>query len=215
MRFVLYALAGAKKKNGALRQANLRLLHEYAAEFEKSSRKGLFHFLRFLEERQAQRADLEGAKILAENSDVVRLMTIHKSKGLEFPVCFVSGLCDRFNQKDLMPDLVFHEKYGVGSKIRDLARGIKYPTITDKSIKAVMKREMLAEEINIFYVALTRAKEKLILTGAMASPKEKAESLLPFLNGRPGPLAPLLLEKCANYFQYLFACLLRNETLCF
>ena len=134
-------------------------------EFDRFARPGLFRFLRFLKTLQDSEGDLGTAPIQGPGDDVVRLMSIHKSKGLEFPVVFLGDLGKGFNFKDAEGDLLFQRDLGVGPKVVDLERGIKYPSLAHRAVRQALIREALAEEMRILYVALTRAKEKLILVG--------------------------------------------------
>lgn len=152
---------------GKQRQANLRALYDRARQYEKTSFRGLFRFLRFIERMRDQGKDLGTARALGEQEDVVRLMTIHKSKGLEFPVVFIAGLNKQFNQRDLTGNFLLHKELGFGPMFVNPRLRIKYPTLPQLAVKNKMKMELLAEEMRILYVALTRAKEKLILIGTV------------------------------------------------
>jgi ATP-dependent helicase/nuclease subunit A len=152
---------------GGQRQANLRALHDRARQYEATSFRGLFRFLRFLERLQQNNGDMEAAKALGENENVVRVMSIHKSKGLEFPVVFVTGLGKQFNLSDLRQDVVLHKDLGLGPVFIDANKRIKYPTVAKMAIENKIKLETLAEELRILYVALTRAREKLIMVGSV------------------------------------------------
>lgn len=167
-----YSYAGAMP-GGAQRQANLRILFERAKQYEDTSFKGLFNFINFINRLKASSGDMGSAKILGENEDVVRIMSIHKSKGLEFPVVFVSGMGKRFNMMDLNKDILFHHELGFGPQLVDYNRRISYPSIIKEAIKKKVKLESLSEEMRVLYVAFTRAKEKLIITGC-ASELEKS-----------------------------------------
>ncbi|NLT95567.1 MAG: helicase-exonuclease AddAB subunit AddA [Clostridia bacterium] len=169
-----YDFVGAMA-GGNQRQANLRALHDRARQYENTSFRGLFAFLRFLERLQENQSDLEGAKALSENEDVVRIMSIHKSKGLEFPVVIVAGLGKEFNFSDSRDDITLHKDLGLGPVFIDPEKRIKYPTIAKLAIDNKIKFETLAEEMRILYVALTRAREKLILVGSVRNLEKKAE----------------------------------------
>ncbi|WP_050979762.1 helicase-exonuclease AddAB subunit AddA [Fictibacillus macauensis] len=150
---------------GKQRQANLRALYDRANQYETTSFRGLFRFLRFIERMQDKGKDLGAARALGEQEDVVRIMTIHKSKGLEFPVVFVAGLNKKFNTQDLSQSVLLHKELGLGTKYINPKLRISYPTIMQLAISRRMKMELLAEEMRVLYVALTRAKEKLVLVG--------------------------------------------------
>ncbi|MCM3004797.1 helicase-exonuclease AddAB subunit AddA [Priestia koreensis] len=152
---------------GKQRQANLRALHDRARQYEATSFRGLFRFLRFIERMQERGDDLGAARALGEQEDVVRLMTIHSSKGLEFPIVLVAGLSKQFNMMDLNKNYLLDKELGFGSKLINAKLRISYPTLLQQTIKRKMKNESLAEEMRVLYVALTRAKEKLILVGTV------------------------------------------------
>ena len=151
--------------NGAMRQANLKTLFEKAKQYEKASFKGLFNFIQFIDKLKKQNGDLASAKLIGENEDVIRIMSIHKSKGLEFPVVFLCNSHKKFNMQDLNDNILLHQDIGFGPTIMDTIRKIKYSSIAKDAIKIKMKQETLSEEQRILYVALTRAKEKLYITG--------------------------------------------------
>lgn len=152
---------------GAQRQANLRVLYDRARQFESYGRPGLFRFLRFLKRLQAEEGDLGTARALGENENVVRIMSIHKSKGLEFPVVFVADLGKKFNFDDLKGEILLHRDLGLGPLVVDLSLHLKYPSLAYRAIQVAGREEILAEELRIFYVALTRARERLILVGSV------------------------------------------------
>ncbi|ACB85427.1 helicase-exonuclease AddAB subunit AddA [Natranaerobius thermophilus] len=151
---------------GRERQANLWSFYDRALQFDSFSHSGLVKFLNFIEKLVEQDFDLGKARTVSENENVVRLMSIHKSKGLEFPVVFVMGLGNNFNFNDQKGDLLLHKDLGLGPKLVDLTNRIKYPTIAHQAIKGSLGRETLAEEMRILYVAMTRAEEKLFLVGS-------------------------------------------------
>jgi len=151
---------------GAQRQANLRALVNRAMEFDKFGRHGLFRFLRFIERIRESKGDLGSARALGEQEDVVRVLSVHKSKGLEFPVVFVIDLGKQFNVEDLRRDILFHKDLGIGAMYCDLANRVKYPTLPLRVNQIQIKKDNLAEEMRILYVAMTRAKEKLFLVGS-------------------------------------------------
>ena len=151
---------------GVLRQANLRMLVDRATAYEATSYRGLSRFLKFIKKIKELNTDLSVARTLGENEDVVRIMTIHKSKGLEFPVVFVAGLGKTFNLKDEKVEiLVKHRKLGIGSYKILKNEPLRYPTFARQVISEKNVEEQKAEELRILYVAMTRAREKLILIG--------------------------------------------------
>ncbi|WP_251861252.1 helicase-exonuclease AddAB subunit AddA [Clostridium sp. Marseille-Q2269] len=159
-----YGYVGALP-GGEQRQANLRILFQRARQYEKSSYKGLFNFINFINKLKFSSGDMGSAKILGENENVVRIMSIHKSKGLEFPVVILSGTGKNFNMTDLNKSILFHRDLGYGPDYVNTERRIAYPSLVKNIIKNKIKLETLSEEMRILYVALTRAREKLIITG--------------------------------------------------
>ncbi|QGR00068.1 helicase-exonuclease AddAB subunit AddA [Paenibacillus psychroresistens] len=152
---------------GVQRQANLRALYDRARQYEATSFRGLFRFLRFIERMQDSGGDLGTARALGEQEDVVRIISIHKSKGLEFPVVFVAGLAKMFNQQDLNSTFLLHKELGFGPKYVDTKLRVSYPSLPYLAIRRRMRLEMLAEEMRVLYVAMTRAREKLYLVGTV------------------------------------------------
>lgn len=151
---------------GGQRQANLRALYHRAQQYESTAFRGLFLFLRFIERLRDGGRDLGAARALSERENVVRVMSIHKSKGLEFPVVFLAGLGNKFNLKDLSKDMLMHKDLGLGPRLVNAAARVTYPTIARLALKHRLRMEALAEEMRVLYVALTRAREKLVLVGS-------------------------------------------------
>ncbi len=151
--------------NGAQRQANLIEFFERARAFENQGSRGLFAFIRLLRGMQETGNDFQtvGTEL---GGSAVRIMSIHQSKGLEFPIVILANCAGRFNQADLKEPVLVHKSLGFGSKCRNLERGIQYDTVERIATKLLKRKELVSEELRILYVALTRAKEKLILTGA-------------------------------------------------
>lgn len=151
---------------GEQRMANLKLFVLQARQLQNSGFSGLFSFVSYME-RMSAGGESSEAKLLSENSNVVRLMTIHKSKGLEFPIVFLCSCDKAFYKRDTYGDLIFHKNAGIGIKMLDFDRKIKYPMITHSNVKYHMLKDNMAEEMRVLYVALTRAKEKLICTATL------------------------------------------------
>lgn len=162
--------------NGIQRQANLRILFQRAKQYESTSFKGLFNFINFINKLKKSSGDMGSAKILGENENVVRIMSIHKSKGLEFPVVILGGTGKQFNKMDLREDILLHETLGIGTNCIDVKKRIKYDTLQKHAIKKKCELEVLSEEMRILYVAFTRAKEKLIITGAVSDLEKSCEN---------------------------------------
>ena len=163
-----YGYVGAMP-NGKLRQANLKILFQRAKQYESTSFKGLFNFINFINKLRKSSGDMGSAKVLGENEDVVRIMSIHKSKGLEFPIVFTSGMGKQFNLMDLSNSILYHEELGFGPNYVNLDTRNSYSTLAKEAIKKRIRLETLSEEMRILYVAFTRAKEKLIITGATSN----------------------------------------------
>lgn len=168
-----YAYVGAMP-GGVQRQANLRILFERARQYEKTSLKGLFNFINFINKLKSNSGDMGSAKVLGENENVVRIMSIHKSKGLEFPVVIVSSLGKKFNDQDMNRSIIYHKELGYGPDYVDVKRRLSYPTLFKQAIKSKIKIENISEEMRILYVAFTRAKEKLILTASASNIEDLA-----------------------------------------
>ena len=151
--------------NGDLKVANLKLLFEKAKDYEKASFKGLYNFINYVDKISKSSGDAGSAKLIGENEDVIRIMSIHKSKGLEFPVVFLCGTGKQFNMQDLNQNILLHQDIGLGPKLIDYERKIEYNTLAKEAIRIKLLNETLSEEMRLLYVALTRAKEKLIITG--------------------------------------------------
>ena len=153
---------------GERRKLNLEMLVQRAVAYENTSYKGLFHFIRYIDQLHKYEVDFGEAETVGENEDVVRIMTIHKSKGLEFPVVFVCGTGRKFNQRDTSDNLVLHTSLGIGLNEISGSPKVKRKSLVRSEIANTIKLENLGEELRVLYVALTRAKEKLILTGCIS-----------------------------------------------
>lgn len=196
---------------GSRRTANLNMLLEKAAAYEKTSYKGLFHFVRYIDELQKYDVDFGEADMVGENEDVVRIMSIHKSKGLEFPIVIVSGMGKNFNKQDTQSKMVLHPELGIGLDYMDGKKRIKSPTIAKKAIAKQIELENLGEELRVLYVALTRAKEKLILTGTLKDAAEKLEFYRQQANlskAADRPLSYLTREGASGYLDWILPAVL-------
>lgn len=198
---------------GNRRTANLNMLLEKAAAYEKTSYKGLFHFVRYIDELQKYDVDFGEADMVGENEDVVRIMSIHKSKGLEFPIVIVSGMGKNFNKQDTRSKMVLHPELGIGLDYMDGKKRIKSPTIAKKAIAKQIDLENLGEELRVLYVALTRAKEKLILTGTLKDAPEKLEffrqqAALHAHSGDTTAIPYLTRESAAGYLDWILPAVL-------
>lgn len=190
---------------GEQREANLYMLAEKARDFERTSYKGLFHFIRYVEQLQKYEIDYGEASAMDEQADTVQMMSIHKSKGLEFPVVIAAGMGKRFNRQDMKGNVLLHASLGAGLECINL----KDRTKCSSFIKSVIAREelleSLGEELRVLYVAFTRAKEKLIITGTVEAPEKKlrdAEAMAGKVDGS-GELRKLPFGRLAGASGYL------------
>ena len=165
---------------GSRKAANVEMLLEKAETYEKSSFSGVFHFIRYMEQIQKYDVDYGEAATLDENANVVRIMTIHKSKGLEFPICILAGCSKAIQAKDAQGSLLCDTSYGVAFDYVDLDNRVKYPDLRRNVLAKKMKEDEWGEQLRILYVAMTRAKEKLILTG-MVNDVEKTKEVMAFM----------------------------------
>ena len=193
-------------KNGELKQKNLRLLFIRAEEFEKTDARGLYNFITFIDNYSSIGGSYDAARTIGEEHDVVRIMSIHKSKGLEFPVVLLCSLGKQFNKQDLYKNVVFHPEYGYGPKYFDMQNGITYPNGAKTAIEILISNETLSEEMRILYVALTRAKERLILIGA-ARNLESMINKFAVANNKTDKLERFLTGKAKSYLEWIVMCL--------
>lgn len=198
--------------NGLARQANLKMLFEKAKQYEKASFKGLFNFINFIDKLKNSSNDMDSAKLIGENEDVVRVMSIHKSKGLEFPVVFLCNTSKKFNMKDLNENILLHQDVGFGPKYINYERKIQYNTLAKVAIGYKAKLETISEEMRILYVALTRAKEKLIITGISKDLEKsliKKQELLNLYKGEK--ISSNILKKYNSYLDWIELVYLKNK----
>lgn len=188
---------------GLQRQANLRILFDRASQFEKTSIKGLFNFIKFIEKLQGSKGDMGAAKILGENDNVVRIMSIHKSKGLEFPVVIAAGMGKNFNLRDTSADVLLHKDLGLGPKFVDPNLRTYRDTIAKLAMKDQIKVESLSEEMRILYVAFTRPKDKLIIVGSL----RKIDRLVKNWNKAKNTYS---LMNAKNYLDWICAALIKH-----
>ena len=196
---------------GKQRQANLRALYDRARQYEATSLRGLFRFLRFIERMKDRGDDLGTARALGEQEDVVRLMTIHKSKGLEFPVVFVGGLSKQFNMMDLNKKYLLDKELGFGSKYVNPKLRISYPTLSLSTMKKKMKLELIAEEMRVLYVALTRAKEKLYLVGTVKELQKQLEKWQDELQNKEWLIPDQKRALAKSYLDWIGPAMIRHQ----
>ena len=201
--------------NGHLRVQNLKMFFERAKEFEKTSFKGLYNFIRFIEKIKNSSSDMSAAKIISENENVVRIMSIHKSKGLEFPVVFLSNVNKKINLMDLSNNIILHRDLGFGPEYINYESRIKYHTLAKEAIKIKTKNETISEEMRVLYVALTRAKEKLIITGTVRDipkyQKKLEEDINTYNLNETRTINYLLLKKYVSYLDWINIILLKKD----
>lgn len=194
---------------GEQRIANLEMLVEKAIAFESTSYKGLFNFVRYIEQLQKYDVDYGEASITDEQADTVRLMSIHKSKGLEFPIVFVAGMSKRFNKQDITGSMILHPELGIGVDAIDLEQRTKIPSFLKKTIQKEVMLENLGEELRVLYVALTRAKEKLIMIGTLPDAQEVLRGFERIRGRQEKSLSFSMLAKANTYFDWVLPALAR------
>ena len=192
--------------NGGLKQANLKMLFERAKQYETASFKGLFNFINFIDKLHSSSGDLSAAKLIGENENVIRIMSIHKSKGLEFPVVFLSCTRKQFNLRDLNDSVILHEDFGFGPNYINSKLKVEYPTQAKEAIRLQAKVETLSEEMRVLYVALTRAREKLIITGLSKDVEKmhnEKQELIKMYKNKENTVSQILLKKFQSYLDWL------------
>ncbi len=190
--------------SGEQRQANLRILVDRAAQFENSSINGLFNFIRFVDKLLKSNADMGSAKILGENENLVRIMSVHKSKGLEFPVVILAGLGKRFNLRDSSSDVLLHKDLGVVPKYVDYQKRIYKKTLAQTAVKKRMDIESLSEEMRILYVAMTRAVDRLIMMGSVRNIEHACKKWC-------APINPYMLSRASSHIDWICSAVSRHE----
>lgn len=194
---------------GHLRQENINMLIDKARQYEKSSYKGLFHFLKYIDKLKNYEVDFAGATDSDENSKMVQIMSIHKSKGLEFPIVILAGMDKKFNESDAKDDIIFEADYGIGLNLIDTKRHVKKKTVQRKAIIKKILLDNLAEEERILYVAMTRAKEHLIMVGSVG--KLENAMLRWRIAANKSSKSFMDLAKQANYFDMVMPVALEDE----
>lgn len=197
----VYAMPG-----GTVRQGNLQMLLEKAIAFEKTSYRGLFHFIRYMDQLQKYDVDF-GEAVEEEQEEAVRIMSIHKSKGLEFPVVILAGMGKQFNQQDIRGKMLLHPELGIGIDRIDPVRRLKSPCLIKQIQASLSKIENWGEELRVLYVAMTRAKEKLILTGTLKKAEDKLAAMEYIRTSEDGYLSYLKRLNGASYFDWVLPAL--------
>ncbi|MBQ8041181.1 MAG: helicase-exonuclease AddAB subunit AddA [Lachnospiraceae bacterium] len=205
-----YVAVVSAMKGGEQRRANVELLLQKASAYEKTSYFGAFHFIRYLQQIMEKEVEYGEADLLDENADVVRIMSIHKSKGLEFPICFVAGLGKKMNFMDAYQVLVADSDLGVGSECIRYEKRLQSKTLSKNVIVQKMLNDSLAEEIRVLYVAFTRAREKLILSGTVSNIGKKLVSLMKYA-GKGGKLPYTALSTVTSAMDFVLMALADNK----
>lgn len=195
--------------NGELRLANLRLLLEYAKKYEASGYVGLSGFIRFIDRLQKNNSDLAAASTISETANVVKIMSIHRSKGLEFPVCILAGCSRRFN-KD-RSDVLLHPDLGLGVKLKDPSSLCRYTTMPREAAALELERSEMSEELRVLYVAMTRAKEKLIMITTVKNASKTLGQLASRLT-EEDRVQPYVVRSASSISDLLMLCALRHPS---
>lgn len=195
---------------GGVRRANLEMLLEKAIAYEKTSYHGLSQFVRYINQLQKYEVDYGEAEEKS-GQNAVRIMTIHKSKGLEFPVVFVAGMGRQFNRQDVRNRMVLHPQYGIGLDVTDLQRRVRTPSLSRQILARQIQMENAGEELRVLYVALTRAKEKLILTGTLKKAEERLASYEYQRWDKQGHIGFLTRLSAGSYFDWVLPALVKKE----
>ena len=201
--------------NGNLRVSNLKMLFERAKQYESASFKGLFNFINFIDKIKFNSEDLTSAKIIGENENVVRIMSIHKRKGLEFPVVILAGTGKQFNFQDLNEKILLDQDLGIGPQYINSERHIEFKTLAKKALSIKAKNEAISEEMRVLYVALTRAKEKLIVVGRQKDVNKKMsdkQKVLEIYSEDNKKINPYLLQKYKTYLDWIELIYLKEGT---
>ena len=188
---------------GEQRKTNLMLLFEKAKNYEKNSYKGLFNFVNYIQ-KISLKSDISEAKLISEDANVVRIMSIHKSKGLEFPIVFLANTNKKFNFRADDSNLVLHQKLGFGAVVYDMDKKTSFNSIMKKKIEKFKKNEQIAEEMRLLYVAMTRAKEKLIITGRVKDYENLKEEISSGIDER-GNISNYKILKINNYLDWILS----------
>lgn len=196
-------------ENGELRLANLRLLLDYARKYETSGYNGLSGFVRFLDRLERQNQDLSAATASEGSVNAVRIMSIHRSKGLEFPVCIVAGCARHFNKDH--SEVLLHPQLGFGCRLPDAETGGRLTTLPREAIALELDREEMSEELRVLYVAMTRAKQKLIMLTSVKD-VDKVLARLASKLPRAGRLQPYIVRGCGSISDWLILCALRHPS---
>lgn len=195
---------------GPQRKANLDMLVEKAIAYERTSYRGLYHFVRYIENLKKYEVDYGEANIGSEADNTVRIMSIHKSKGLEFPIVFVSGMGKQFNESDARSKVVTHPEFGIGCDYVDTKLRTRQATLLKKVIQQKTISENLGEELRVLYVAMTRAREKLILTGTTGDLEAQLTKWRGAAKTKSETLSYSWLSSASSYLDWTVPALMRH-----
>ena len=198
--------------NSELKKANVRALFNRAYDFEQTDFKGIFNFVRYVDSLKSGNSDADAAKPLGDGENVVRIMSIHKSKGLEFPVVFLCRASKNFNFTDINDKVLLHKEYGIGVNYYDAEKRFSYPLPAKNTIKSKMYSEIISEEMRILYVALTRAREKLSITGSLKNASKKLDAIALELISSDKKINPAFTMRCKNYLEWILSAVIRNNS---
>ncbi|MGN0469015.1 MAG: 3'-5' exonuclease, partial [Acutalibacteraceae bacterium] len=193
------------------KSANLMLLLDYASTYEKAGYIGLSGFIGFLDRLERNKQDLAGSIGIAGEADVVKIMTIHKSKGLEFPVCIIANCGGEFNNNDEKNNMIISSKNGIGLVLRQTQTMAQYPTVAHNAVKLSLRQDMVSEEMRVLYVAMTRAKEKLIMVGTVRNLEKRLDSYSVNINPNLKKLAPFAASSSKGFGEWLLTAFLRHK----
>lgn len=198
-------------KNGEIRNGNLMLLVDYADTYEKNGNTGLSGFIRFVDKLCENKQKLDASNLVSENANVVRIMTVHKSKGLEFPVVILARTDKDFNERDENGNLVFNQKYGFGLRRRDSRTLSQYETLSRTASKITLNVSSRQEEMRILYVAMTRAKESLIIVSSVNDIEKRVQALANDIDLTKRRLNPFSVLEKKNFSDWLIKALIRHR----
>lgn len=205
----IMSMFDACDKSG-MKRANLMLLFDYACTYEKSGYTGLSSFIRFIDRLISRKQDLTGALGEVQSADVVKIMSIHKSKGLEFPVCILSDCMKKFNRMDEAKNLIVNLRHGLGIVRRDLETFEQYRTVYHSAVKLAMHKDSISEELRVLYVAMTRAREKLIMVSCLKKSADFIRKASIDISVKSKSIMPYAVSRADSYGDWLITCLLRH-----
>lgn len=193
--------------NGRLRLANLRMLAEYASKYDGAVYKGLSGFIGFIDKLEQKKSDLSPASTVSEASNVVKIMSIHKSKGLEFPICIIARCSGKFNKEH--SDVVLHGKLGLGVNLKDKKDFVKHPNFMRNAVLLETEKDEISEELRVLYVAMTRAKEKLIF---LISLKNLQKSVQTNIMTNNDAIESYTVRNSSSFSDWILKCILSSKS---